>query len=194
MRKPAGYWSKEKCQEVALTCKTKIEFEKNYVTAYKKCLKHNWLDDFCSHMVQNRKPSGYWTKERCQEIALLCSSRLELSDNYKTVYTLATTNNWLDDICSHMVSKQNYITKEKCQEVALLCKTRSEYKLKYFSLYSKAKKCKWLDDICSHMKDIKKHGYWTKERCHELAKLCNFRVEFSDKYPTAYNKAKHNKW
>jgi len=80
-RKPMGYWTKEKCQEVTLQFDNKSDFMKNYLGAYKSCLRNNWLDEVCSHMKQFRKPDGYWTKEKCQE-------ELGIIHNYKYDYSL----------------------------------------------------------------------------------------------------------
>jgi len=51
MRKPLNYWNKERCNEVALKCKTKTEFRINYGGAYKKARKNGWLDEICSHII-----------------------------------------------------------------------------------------------------------------------------------------------
>jgi hypothetical protein len=45
-----GYWTKEKCSEVALMFTTKKTFQKEYKTAYKKSMENKWLKDICSHM------------------------------------------------------------------------------------------------------------------------------------------------
>jgi len=48
-----------------------------------------------------RKPTGYWTKERCHDEALKYNTRNEFKKN-STSYQRAIANNWLNDICSHM--------------------------------------------------------------------------------------------
>ena len=40
------YWTKEKCFEVAKTCKTIKEFIKNYNTAYIQSIIHGWRKDY----------------------------------------------------------------------------------------------------------------------------------------------------
>ena len=67
--KPIGYWTKEKCQEIALKYKSRTDFQKNSNQAYTHSMENGWLNDVCSRMEYKHKPNRYWTKERCQEIA-----------------------------------------------------------------------------------------------------------------------------
>ena len=55
----------------------------------------------------SRKPNGYWTKERCHEVALTCSTRNEFRKKFGSVYESARKNGCLDEICSHMKKKIN---------------------------------------------------------------------------------------
>lgn len=50
MRKPPGYWTKERIVEVANTCKTRTEFSRKYVTAAIVARKMGWVDEVCAHM------------------------------------------------------------------------------------------------------------------------------------------------
>jgi hypothetical protein len=107
IQKPNGYWTLDRCHAEALKHLTRSDFA-NGSGAYKIAHKNGWLDQICSHMMKgkrkvtsDKKPSGYWTKEKCQEEALKYSSR----SNFKrdsTSYKAAQRNGWLDDICSHM--------------------------------------------------------------------------------------------
>lgn len=107
IQKPNGYWTLERCQAEALKYRTKTDFA-NGSKAYQRAHRNGWLDQICSHMIKgkrqvtsDKKPSGYWTKEKCQEEALKYSTR----SNFKrdsTSYKAAQRNGWLDDICSHM--------------------------------------------------------------------------------------------
>jgi hypothetical protein len=101
MSKKRNNLTKEECQEKALLCKTRSEFEKTYNSHYKKAKRENWLDDICPHMeiLLNN-----WTKEECQEKALLCESRSEFKKTYNSHYNKALRENWLDDICPHMTT------------------------------------------------------------------------------------------
>ena len=105
-------------------------------------------------MTPRQKPSGYWTKERCQVESLKYQTRGEFQILSDSVYQISRRNKWLDDICSHMeeIKKPNrYWTKEKCQEEASKYNTKSEYNKKSKSAYGSSWKNGWLDEVCSHM-------------------------------------------
>jgi hypothetical protein len=55
IQKPNRYWTKEKYQEAALKCKSRKEIEKIFNGAYNSALKHNWLDEICSHIPKRAK-------------------------------------------------------------------------------------------------------------------------------------------
>src|SRR5437879_339061 len=105
-----------------------------------------------------RKPTGYWTKELCQEEALKYKSRNEFRTNSGGAYSASYKNNWMDDICSHILfskKKPNgYWSKEKCLEEALKYKTKSDFYKFSGSAYTASIEKNWLTDICSHMKFI----------------------------------------
>ena len=103
-----------------------------------------------------KKATGYWTKEKCQEVSIECENRNQFNKKYRSAYNSAYRNNWLDEICNHMTYENhlhdNYWNKEKCQEVSLRYQTRSDFCKKYKTAYNKSLKYGWLDEICSHMK------------------------------------------
>ena len=46
-KKPDGYWNnKERCEEVAKTCRNRSEFSKKYLSAYLYSKNNGWLNDF----------------------------------------------------------------------------------------------------------------------------------------------------
>ena len=102
MRNKMGHWTFEKCKEEALKFNNRSEFQTNSSSAWGKCRKNNWLDDVCEHMIEFRKPKGYWTFEKCKEDALKFNTRLEFKNNSQTTWLICRKNNWLDDVCAHM--------------------------------------------------------------------------------------------
>lgn len=54
-----------------------------------------------------RNPPNYWTKERCSIEALKYKTKSELYNKSATCYSQSLKNNWLDDICSHMIIQGN---------------------------------------------------------------------------------------
>jgi predicted GIY-YIG superfamily endonuclease len=196
--KPKNYWTKEKCQEEALKYDSRIEYQNNSASSYEKALKMKWIDDICSHMKQLINCSNYWTKDRCREAALKCLGRKEFCKKYKGAYESARLNNFLDEICSHMITTikpRGYWTKDRCRKAAILCRDKKEFRNNYVSAYIVSYENKWLDEICSHMIEYHKpNGYWDKNKCAELASGCTYRNEFQQKYKVAYNKSLENNW
>lgn len=108
LQKPNGYWNKERCKEESLKYKTRSELKEKNSAVYTIILKKGWRTEMFSHMdTKIRKTRGYWTKEKCQEDALKYKTRDEFKKN-STSYQRARTNNWLDDICSHMKKYKNH--------------------------------------------------------------------------------------
>jgi predicted GIY-YIG superfamily endonuclease len=44
-----------------------------------------------------------WTKEECKNEALKYKSRIEFQKKSSNIYNISRINNWLDEICSHMI-------------------------------------------------------------------------------------------
>lgn len=121
-------------------------------------------------MVQN--PANYWTKERCHEEALKYKTRTDFQNNSAGSYSKALKSDWLNEICSHMISfkkSNDYWTKEKCHLEALKYKTRSEFNKGSGSASNKAKRNDWYEEVCSHMERL-------GDRRHKLVYV----YEFSD--------------
>ena len=96
------YWTKERCQEVSTTCKTRSEFKK-YKGAYESCRINGWLDDVCNHMLELKKVSGYWTKEKCSEESIKYNTKIDFQNYSPVAYKKSLKNKWIDDICKHMI-------------------------------------------------------------------------------------------
>ena len=155
-RKPRGYWTKEKCKEVALNCDGRLELGKRYKGAYESARKNKWLDDICSHIKDKRvgRTKIFWTKQKCKEAALKCDYKEKFKRMYAGAYNSTIKNNWYVELTSHMIElhkPQGYWDKKHCRVVASKCNSRSEFST-YKGAYESARKNKWLDDICSHMK------------------------------------------
>jgi len=96
-------WTKDKCQNESLKYNTKKEFKLSSLSSYRAALRNKWINEICIHMIEKSKPNGYWTFEMCKKSANECNSRTEFSKKYRGAYLSATKNNWLDDICLHMI-------------------------------------------------------------------------------------------
>lgn len=196
--KPRGYWNDyDKCRIEAEKYTTKTDFCKNSKSAYDSARRNGWLTEICVHMIEKKKPNGYWTKDKCHTEALKCNSRSEFEIKSPSAYKYSIKNNWIDDICSHMVfykKPKKYWTFDKCKIEALKYRITSDFKSKAQSAYMVAKENKWLDVITQHMTKRLPPNYWNEEACLiESLKYdtkCSFRINSS----SAYYSAMKNGW
>ena len=100
-------WTKEKCKEEALKYNYRNSFRNSNPSAHDAARRNKWMDEICSHMVKPYEKSIKWTKEKCQEEALKYNYRIEFINGNPTAYNVSLKNKWLDEICSHMLKKDN---------------------------------------------------------------------------------------
>jgi predicted GIY-YIG superfamily endonuclease len=182
MKKSNGYWTKEKCHEVALMCQLRSQFEHKYKRAYENCRVNGWLEEICSHMIKEYKlskklkPDGYWNnKENCINAILECNNLKEFREKYNHAYRKLKKDGSLNELCSNIMSSNyrfNYWTQEKCKESALKCESRKIFKEKYPTAYEKSRKNNWLDELCLHM----------KKNYIDNSKRIIYAYEFTDNY------------
>jgi hypothetical protein len=101
--KPPGYWTFERCRAEALKYETRGAFQRGSKTAYAAAKKGGWLDQIRGHMVEVRKPKGWWTLERCQAEALKYETRTAFQLGSRDAHAAAQKKDWLDQICTHMI-------------------------------------------------------------------------------------------
>lgn len=97
LKKPNGYWTKDRCAKMAIKFRSRFEFDRKCNSAYSAAVRKGWLSDICNHMVDRR-----WTKERCAEAALKHKTRSDFRRAVDSAYAAAWRNGWLDEICGHM--------------------------------------------------------------------------------------------
>jgi hypothetical protein len=159
-KKPNGYWTYEKCLEVAIISKSKAEMVKNYKSAYDKSTKNKWIEKFIELNIfinDKNKPRNYWSIERSMEEALKYTSRVDFENGSPTAYSVCRRKKVIDSACSHMQRKikpNGYWSYDKCKEEALKYNNRTEFQKKSACAYGKARQENWLDEICSHMKPL----------------------------------------
>ena len=151
-QKPRGYWTKERCGEIAKKYRTKSDLKRNNNGVYCAAYKNGWLDEICSHMEPGKRGSVWWTKESCEKIAKKYKTKSEFKEGNMGAYNSAYKRGWLDEICKHMIPGKlpnGTWTKENCQLEALKYKTKYEFLKGNRSAYQAAYKNGWLDD-CSY--------------------------------------------
>jgi hypothetical protein len=196
-KRPNGYWTLELCQTAALKYSNKTDWKESADrAAYAQAYRNNWIDLCCTHMDVKKKPNGYWTLEKCKEVALRYSSKTEWGDSEDgSSYVQACRNGWVDLCCEHMNVKKKpdgYWTFEKCKESALKYSSKAEWRKNQNAAFLAAKKKGFLEICHAHMDEGKKpNGYWNIERCKEVALKYSSKTEWhrsQDKSAYAYAK------
>ena len=120
MKKRRGYkLSYDLCKKVALSYNTKVDLQKGDGSVYQKIRTSKW-DELFSHMISVQKPTGYWTKERCQKEALKYTRRVDFQKGSVSAQNAAARAGWMDEICQHMGKShaEKQYTKEEILESA----------------------------------------------------------------------------
>ena len=94
-------WEEKTIYPLALLCESRTEFSHRFGSAYYAAHKLSIIDKVCSHMIELKKPNGYWNYD-----TLKCSIKYENRKEfrkgsikaYKSAYKLGL----LDKICTHM--------------------------------------------------------------------------------------------
>ncbi len=191
-------WTKERCQKEAEKYFTRTEFQEYSWGAWNASKNNDWLEEFFPWKEGNRRPDGYWTKEKCKEAVLTCKNRTEVQAKYPQAYNLANKNGWLDEWFPWKEGDKKlhyYWTKEKIKEEAKKYKTRTEFHTKAAQPYKKALEMGLMDELFPWKEgDARPHGYWTKEKCQEEELKYNSRGEFREKAPDAAKAAYRYGW
>ncbi|MDB9982737.1 GIY-YIG nuclease family protein [Gammaproteobacteria bacterium] len=101
-KKPNNYWSIERLRKEASKYDTRKEFKNCAASAYATAYRLKCLDEICSHMIEIKKPKGYWTFDRVREEALRYSSKSDFLKSAPNAYKACQRNNWFDDVTVHM--------------------------------------------------------------------------------------------
>lgn len=108
------------------------------------------------NILNTRKTGGlggntiYWNKTNCQKMALKCNTRKEFSLRFTSAYISSRKNNWLEEICSHMIIIRkhrgfwNYVT---CKEASLKYNNKFDFSHKCSSAYFVSSKNNWLNEF-----------------------------------------------
>ena len=187
-------WNYQRCSEEADKYRTRTEFRRQSPKAYNAAKRHGYLDELCVHMIEERKPNGYWTKERCLEEALKFETRQEF--NNTPAYQASIRNGWFDDVMQHFPVIRRTIeswTKEECTEEALRYTKRSDFSAGSHGAYTASKYKGWLDDICVHM-DNESKPQWNFDACRQEALKYSTRAEFKRESGGAYAAARRARW
>lgn len=107
-------WNKKSLQREADKYKTRTEFQKNNGGAYFAACKKGILDElFKNHLNLGRTDkqviSGYWTKEKLQEIVNKYLTRGEFQKNANSAYQAALKKGLMDELFKNHTNDRKYI-------------------------------------------------------------------------------------
>jgi hypothetical protein len=125
----AQIWTMEACQKDAKKYKTKRDWRKSSGSAHHAAYRHGWVAKCCGHMILLERPKGYWTFERCKQIASKDKTVKDWSSHNS--YAYAHRKKWAKEIIESLslkkLARRDYWTKEKCIESASAYSSRSEW-------------------------------------------------------------------
>ncbi|MFM2395401.1 MAG: Vibrio phage, partial [Bacteroidota bacterium] len=132
-----------------------IDAQKLEEETIKKYKDNNWI-------ILNKAKAGglggntsIWTFKKCKEEASKYKSRTVFRNNSTSAYYYAIKNNWLDEICRHMIKLPNathlFWTFEKCKEEALKYTTNKDFVKYSAGAYISSLRNGWINEIRSHM-------------------------------------------
>lgn len=186
----------EECIDAAKTCETVREFQNKFVTCHKHCLKMGWWPEVRSYLYSPKTIKGFYTKEKCIELAKNCKSISEFVEKYRPARDSCIRNGyWLEirELLTPVKQSKGFWTLENCIEKAKECSDLNEFKEKYSAGYRMAYEQNWLDFL-NLEKTVRKKGYWNYERCKEAARTCRSRNEFWKKSKGAATLSNNNGW
>jgi hypothetical protein len=143
--------------------KSAVEWRKADPEAYYAAIRLKCLEEVCEifgwevPVTLERKPAGYWTKEKCIESAKECNSVPEWKRKYGRACNKALVNGWLDECCAHMIlsKSKGYWTKEKCIETISNYYILNDWRKENYVAYEAARKFGWLNECKKHLKKEK---------------------------------------
>ena len=175
-------------------------------TSYSAIMKRNgWWGDLTSHLIrQKRNP---YTEEEVREAALKYTRRVDFQKKSHGEYSVAHKLGMLDEVCAHMgkpLNEKQY-TKDEIRESAKKYKNQQEWlenEPSIFSCwrgYNKPKKSRESKLFFKEIRDqlgyiFKPNGYWTKERCKEVADKYTDRRIFHKEQYEVYKVIKREGW
>ena len=194
MKKPKGYWNRERCYLAAKECSCKSEFESKYRQAYKVSLKNGWLFDY-KWFKKPRNKSFIYTEEVCRIEALKYKTVREFREQSPNYYDASNRFGYLDgfDWLERERAQKGFWNYDSCFNEAKKYKSRSELDKQNTYCYHVALRNGWLDDYYWFEDGCKPNNFWTYETCYEEAKKYKSRGDFS-KSKSAYTIAWRNGW
>jgi len=104
VKRPDGFWNFELLQAEALKFITRQEFQQMNGAAYKAAGVSGVREVICKHMVEVKKPKGFWILENLQAEALKYDNKVDFREKSNPAFLTASRKKLLDQICTHMTA------------------------------------------------------------------------------------------
>lgn len=187
MKKPNGYWTYERCKEIALKCESKVDLQNKHSSVYNNIQKYQWFDLF-SHMkiIGNKYKRLIYVYEFDDNYCYV-----GLTGNIKRRNLQHLEKDQNSSVYKHifdtklkpkLIIKSNYISIE--ESINLEEKILNQYKKNGWFILNKIK-TGGLGSI-----NLK----WTKEMCEKEAKKYNKKIDYQQNSKSSYNSALKNGW
>ena len=212
-RKPKGFWTRERCKQVASGCgATKpSEWQKKHRASYFTAWKNGWQREISKELgwgIRETVEPGHWTKETCKQAAIDCGATRpsEWGKKHEASYSAAVRNGWQREISEELGFNGNvppgHWTKENCKQAAIDCSATkpSEWCKKHSASYGVAWRNGWQREIFEELgwkiRESVAPGHWTKETCKQAAIDCGATKpsEWKKKHRASYEGAVKNGW
>ena len=125
MKKPNGYWTKQRVQEEAKKYSTRIEWRKASGASYKVSLQSTWHEESCAHMVNGRAIPTKWNKANVLADAKKYKTIGEWQKKSSSAYTAASRKQWMSEATAHMEVLGNHL--KRCVYLIRIKGTRKIY-------------------------------------------------------------------
>ena len=191
MKKPSGYWTKDRVFEEARKYQTRGEFQKSCRGAWKVAWKNAWLDEMTWF-----KEVTVWTKDNVFEESKKYQTRTEFYKGSSGAYNFARKNNLFDEMTwlARPNTTNKKWTKERVFEESRKYKSRKWFSVGCGTAYGLACENNWLDEMTWLVRPNATNKKWTKDRVFEEARKYQTRTEFCRTSSGAYDVARGNRW
>jgi predicted GIY-YIG superfamily endonuclease len=188
--KPKGYWTKERCLEEALKYKTRVDFERNSISACVTARKNKWIDEICSHMIfiGNRYKRCIYAIEFSDNhvyVGLTYNIEARFRNHLRTDKSNRSSVRYHIDItglCPKLIQLTEYIDTKEASELEGI--EKNKYENNGWILLNRAK----CGAVGGH------NLIWTKEKCIEEASKYKTNKEFRMKSPKSYSACQSKGW
>lgn len=194
---PQGYWqNEENVIEESKKYSTRTDFFKGCHAAYDYAAKNN-LWEKMPWIKTKVKEHGYWTKERVFEEGGKYSTKMEFKRGAPTAYSLATKNNWINEMewaASDAKPQGFWQNKQNVIAESHKYSSRSEFRWGTPSAYRSAIDNGWIDEMKWLKRPQNYNLKWTRENVFIESHKYDSRGAFKKGCPSAYRVANVNGW